>query len=324
MAKSPNGQNHIVTSFVTMIETQTEHCYTLHVPKQIGHYVLGQVIGRGATSVVFSATDRQTGKEYAMKVMSRFDLDGQGLLQHIERELSIIQTLHHSNIIEFHELVRDSDLLFVVLEKCDGGDLFEYMLDWHTRDMDTVKRLFRDIVLAVQYLHQQGIAHNDIKPENIILDANGRAKLTDFGFAKCSEIAGDEEKLGTLVYMAPELLKRGAFNTQKADIWSLGIVLYTMMVSRFPYPCQNESQTVQYIKAGKLMYPNGIDADAKRLIRMMTKLKPEERPTIDDILTDSFFHDALLDGTEKNADNLQLSDSDVAISDRLWQIIFAL
>jgi hypothetical protein len=91
MAKFPNVQDHILTSFFAMIETQAEHCCTLHVPKQIGHYVLGQMIGRAATSVVFSATDCQTGKEYAMKVMSRFDIDRQGLLQHIERELSIIR-----------------------------------------------------------------------------------------------------------------------------------------------------------------------------------------------------------------------------------------
>jgi serine/threonine protein kinase len=74
-----------------MIKTQTEDCYTLYVPKQIGHYVLGQVIGQGATSVVFSVTDCQTGKEYAMKVMSRSDLVDRSFLQQIERELSIIR-----------------------------------------------------------------------------------------------------------------------------------------------------------------------------------------------------------------------------------------
>jgi serine/threonine protein kinase len=301
-----------------MIETQTEHSFTLRVPNQIGHYTLGQVIGRGATSAVFSAIDRQTGKEYAMKVMSRSDLDDRDLLQSIESELAIIQTLHHPNIVEFYELFRDGDLIAVVLEKCDDGDLFEYMLDGYIRDMDSVKRLFRDAAIAVQYLHQQGIAHNDIKPENVVLDANGRAKLTDFGFAKCCQSAGDHEKLGTLVYMAPELLKPGAFDTQKADIWSLGIVLYTMVTSKFPYPCQSNSQTTQYIKAGKLMYPNGMDADAERLIRMMTKLNPEERPTIDAILADPFFHDVIPGGYGKNAHNLLLSGSDDEMDERLW------
>jgi serine/threonine protein kinase len=195
-------------------------------------------------------------------------------------------------------------LIFVVLEKCDGGDLFEYMLDGRVRDVDTVKR--------------QGIAHNDIKPENSILDASERAKLTDFGFTKCSEIAGDEEKLGTLVYMAPELLKRRTFDTQKADIWSLDIVFYPMMVSRFPCPCENESQTAQYITAGPVMDLNGIGADAERLIRRATKMNPEERPTIDDILAVSFCHDVLLDEAEKKADDLLLNDSGVEMSDLLW------
>jgi serine/threonine protein kinase len=209
-------------------------------------------------------------------------------------------------------------LIFVVLEKCDGGDLLEYILDGRISDIGIVKQLFRDVALAVQYLHQQGIAHNDIKPENVILDASGRAKLTDFGFAKCSETAGDQEKWGTLVYMAPELLKSGAFDTQKADIWSLGIFLFALVTSRFPYPCENDLQTTQLIKAGNLMYMNGMDANAERLIKMMTKVNPEERPTIANILADSFFHDVLLDGAGKNVDELLLSGSDVEMSDWLW------
>jgi maternal embryonic leucine zipper kinase len=166
-----------------------------------------------------------------------------------------------------------------------------------------LKRLFRQIALAVQHLHQQGIAHSDIKPENAILDIEDNAKLIDFGFAKQKQIAGDDEKYGTPIYMPPELLRTGSYDTQKADIWSLGILLYKMSACSFPYPSDNDIIMTQMIKQGKLIYPDDLDSETEGLIKKLTRLNPNERPTIDAILQDSFFDELLFDGSAKPAIN---------------------
>jgi serine/threonine protein kinase len=297
-----------------MLTVETEQFVPLSVPQQIGNYMLHRVIGQGSTCAVLEATDRLTGKDYAVKVMSYADLKSQNLLRKLERELSIIQSLHHDHIIRFREIIRDGDLIFIVTENCDGGDLFSSIVDGDTKDISTLKRLFHQIVLGVQYLHRQGIAHNDIKPENIVLDSEGNAKLIDFGFAKRGTVAGDDEKSGSLVYAAPEILSQGPYSPQKADIWSLGILLYVMTAAKFPFPDESDAATAEMIRHGKLMYPHSMDPEVEQLVRKLTKVNPKERPTIDDVLQDPFFDDLLLDGLEKpmvNGTLQQLQRNDV-------------
>jgi serine/threonine protein kinase len=284
-----------------MIHVLTEEDFLLTMPCHIGNYAIGNVMGQGASSVVLAAVDRSSGKEYAIKVMSSLDIQNRNIRHKIDRELAIITTLDHENIVRFREVLCEGDLICVVSEKCDGGDLFQYICNGSTADRLTQKRLFRQIALGVQYLHHQGIAHNDLKPENVILDGDGNAKLIDFGFAKTDRIAGDDDKSGTLVYAAPELLSPGSYHTQKADIWSLAILLYTLVTGAMPYPAESHLRIRRRIRAGQLIYDKTMDADATRLIRHMARVNPNERPTIDEILEDHFFDDLLLDGTVKVA-----------------------
>jgi serine/threonine protein kinase len=127
-----------------MLEAETEAFVSLVVPQQVGNYTFRSVIGQGANSVVLSATDRSSGRVYAVKVMSHADLVHRNLLQHVERELAIIQIVNHEHIIRFHEIFQQNDLIFVVTEKCDGGDLLSYIIDgqrnWNAK-LDT--RLFQ-------------------------------------------------------------------------------------------------------------------------------------------------------------------------------------
>jgi serine/threonine protein kinase len=164
-------------------------------------------------------------------------------------------------------------------------------MNGRTANLSLLKRLFSEICLGVQYLHHEGIAHNDLKPENVMIDTNGTAKIIDFGYAKTEQMAGDDEKSGTLMYAAPELFDSGQYHTQKADIWSLGIVLYAMATASFPFGGRTDRQIVQQISRGLLPYPRGMDAQIAALVRRMTKVNPNERPTIDEVLEDPFFED---------------------------------
>jgi serine/threonine protein kinase len=281
---------HGITSFYPMeFALYTDSGCLLWIPKQIDNYTLHANIGTGATGVVLDATDRRSGQDFAIKVMSWSDIEQRRMSHKIERELSIVPTLKHQYIAEFHEVFRVGDFVCVVSPNYRGGDLLSSIIDGHTSDAHTAKRLFWEICSAVQYLHERAISHNDIKPDNVMLDSIGHVKLIDFGFAKQTETAGDHEKSGTLAYAAPELLRPGTYRPDKADIWSLGILLYVLLEAKFPWPTIDDWVLARLIRQGNLTYETLGDLQARAIFRQMTALDPNERPTIEEVLRDPFF-----------------------------------
>jgi serine/threonine protein kinase len=213
-----------------------------------------------------------------------------GLIKAVEREISILKTIQHKHIISVTECFLRHDLICVVTEKADGGDLLSWILDGRLQHDDLYKRIFVQVLLAVQYLHGLGLAHNDIKAENVVLDADGNAKLIDFGFAKVGQVTGDSDKSGTLIYAAPEILLSGPYHPQQVDVWSLGILLYAMATRKFPYPTENDAVLRERICTGKLAFPKGMDENVKKLVRSMTKMNPNERPTVSQVLNSPFWN----------------------------------
>jgi serine/threonine protein kinase len=274
-----------------MIVAETSERVSLSIPRYFGNYIAHKVIGQGSTCVVIEATDCSSGKDYAVKVMSSSNLRDQNLMTKVTREILILSNLSHDNVVRVHDIIHANDLIFLVTENCSGGNIITWITDGRTADKQILKRLFHDVLIGLQYLHRRGIAHNDIKPDNIIVDASGRAKLADFGFAKTKTFAGDDEKNGTLMYAAPELFHPGRYDTQKADMWSLGILLYVMATQRFPFNGKHRRQIICQVRRGELQFPSRIDKEVERLIRRLTKVNPNERPTIDALLEDSFFDD---------------------------------
>jgi serine/threonine protein kinase len=272
-----------------MIEAETYLGVSLSIPRQFANYRVQKVIGQGTMCVVLEIVDRHIGKDYAAKVMSYLDLNDHRLIPMVERELKILRRLSHDRVVRFHEYVRLGDLMFIIMENIVGSDLLSGILEGRTRDKLTLKRLFYDVACGVQYIHNAGIAHNDIKPENIMVDCSGRAKLIDFGCAKESLTAGDNGKDGTLAYAAPELFKRGSYNTQKADVWSLAILLYSMATGKLPFSEADDRHIVRKSCHGKLRFPRTMDRGVETLIKRMAKVNPNERPTLDAVLENPFF-----------------------------------
>jgi serine/threonine protein kinase len=275
--------------FSSMMKAETCDEVALTIPRQIRHYSINHVIGQGSTGVVLDARDISTGKKIAIKVMSEEDLEEKEILLHIEREIDILKRLNHERILHFHEAFRSKGLIFIVTELINREDLLSWIQEGRNTNAQEVKRLFRQIVEGVQYLHHMGIAHCDLKPENIMIDCEGNAKLIDFGLSQEREIANDNEKGGTLLYAAPELLDFGNYNPKKADIWSLGIVLYAMSTGMCPYPRGPASEQARAIREGRLIFTDSMDQEIVRFVKKMAKKNPRERPTIDEVLEDEFF-----------------------------------
>ncbi|RKP09475.1 putative Ran1 protein, partial [Thamnocephalis sphaerospora] len=166
-------------------------------------------------------------------------------------ELELHRRVHaHPNILPLLDCIVAEDAIYLVLEYCPAGDLFDAILEVHSNPALTQRqrerwamRTFRELVHAIHWCHQQGVWHRDIKPENILLSADGHVQLTDFGLATESSSC-DERGKGSLFYMAPELLASpaepfgtGLVDSTRADVWSLGVLLLNMLGGRNPWPC---------------------------------------------------------------------------------------
>ncbi|OHS96494.1 CAMK family protein kinase [Tritrichomonas foetus] len=157
-------------------------------PRSIGPYLFERIIGRGASSIILLATNRLDAQQYAVKVIQRSYLaDNPKRLLAFEREITIFSKLHHPNILKFIELLSDDDYVYLVLEYCVYGDMFRFISKNGGLSEKDAKIFVKQIIAAVAYIHELGIAHRDIKLDNILIDRNFHVKLADFGF--CCEFS---------------------------------------------------------------------------------------------------------------------------------------
>lgn len=278
--------------FIYKMLGETETGFVIEAKEMIGKYRLRKVIGTGSTCIVLEGQDQNSGEMVAVKVMSKYDMESRGILSKIQREISVIQKLDHENIVQCLDVITDGDLIYVVLEYCDDGDVLSWIMNNRIRGVDQARSIFYQIVQGVRYLHESGIAHGDLKPENVMINMDGTVKLTDFGYCHISRWAGNDEKSGTLFYASPELLINGFFDTYKSDIWALGVLLFTMVTGQFPYPEGDEKQTAKYIVKAKITYPVYMNYEAKAFIQKMLQKSPTSRPNIHELIEDEFFRES--------------------------------
>ena len=158
------------------------YTYEIKVPVRFGKYEILKMIGVGAFSVVALVRNVGTGERFACKIYSRKFMIDNEYYSLFEHELRIFEFVNHRNIVKFHDVVYGKDLIFMVMELCRGGDLFEF-INIHGRvDEVVAKKMFKDLVSAIQYLHSRDITHRDLKPENILLTEECTIKVSDFGF----------------------------------------------------------------------------------------------------------------------------------------------
>ncbi|XP_034406942.1 serine/threonine-protein kinase Chk1 isoform X2 [Cyclopterus lumpus] len=230
--------------------------------------------------------------------------------------------LNHTNIVRFFGHRKEGTTMYLFLEYCTGGELFDRI----EPDLGMVEkeahRLFQQLIAAVEYLHGVGITHRDIKPENILLDDKDNLKLTDFGLATMFRFKGRERLLsrlcGTLPYVAPELLGQAEYKAQPADIWACGIVLTAMLAGELPWDqptesCQEYSDWLQkktYLSPWKKIQPMPLSLLSKLLLA-----SPDARITIADIQKDRWFTQGVKQPPPGSRGN-KLLRSDVGLASR--------
>jgi hypothetical protein len=238
--------------------------------------LLGE-LGNGAFGTVRLCREIATGKLFCVKILDRNKIRYLKQREHIINERTIMFAVNHPFIVKLFCTFKSPSCLFFLMEFVAGGELFNYIRAEGQFTNETTKYVSAEIILALQYLHNQDIIYRDIKPENLLVDHQGHLKLTDFGFAKHIEDRTNS-MCGTLDYMAPEILMAKGHG-KGADWWSLGILIYEMLSGCPPLTVDtgNGGHAMNLIAAGKLEYPSYFDPDAVDLIKRLLSIDEKDR-----------------------------------------------
>lgn len=252
-------------------------------------YTMGRVLGEGAFAQVRIATDNETGERFAVKVLdkARFDDAEKGFLL---KEINILKSVRHEHITEVYDLFDTKSTMYIVMEFMEGGELFDIIADAGHFSEKQASEVTKKVLIAVAYLHENGIVHRDIKPENVLCKTKKwplDVKLADFGLANFAEDGEVEENnmttmIGTPGYVAPEVVKREKYGAP-VDMWAVGVILYIMLSGKMPFYGRDDVECLRRIALGKYSFPKAewskVSPEASSLVKALLQLDPDKRLT---------------------------------------------
>jgi len=289
--QTTNGHNDKSTLQVSRDpNAKLDKHYSVHQIEQAkeirDHYIFGRELGRGGFSIVLEAVSKKDGIKYAIKIVDKLKL-----LADIKREVEIMFKLSHPNVLKLHEIFKDKEKVYIVMELVQGSELFDRIVQRGYYTEKHAINIVKQVLEAVAYLHLQGVAHRDLKPENLLCSGAGDqevVKIADFGLSK---IFQDNEPLmtscGTPSYVAPEVLMCESYD-KAVDLWGVGIVTYILLAGYPPF--YGKDDTVIFDKIAKVEYNfndetwNSVSDLAKDFIKHLLTRNPKERFTAEQAL----------------------------------------
>ncbi|XP_027920418.1 serine/threonine-protein kinase SAPK7-like [Vigna unguiculata] len=250
-------------------------------------------IGDGRVAVVKLMRHRETKEHVAVKFMER----GHKIHEMVAREIINHRSLRHPNIVKFKEVALTPTHLAIVMEYAAGGELFYHVLHQRRIAEDQARYFFQQLIAGVSYCHDMEICHRDLKLENTLLDGSPahRLKICDFGYSKsCLNYSRTHSMVGTPAYIAPEIISGKDYDGKLADVWSCGVMLYTMLVGTLPFEDKNDRQNlrkmVQRISAVQYEFPHNVLSEgSKNLISRIFVANPSKRITMEEIKSHPWF-----------------------------------
>lgn len=237
-------------------------------------------LGQGTYGKVQLGINKKTGQEVAIKTIKKCKIESEADLIRIRREVQIMSSVRHPNIVHIYEVFENSEKMILVMEYCSGGELYDYLSQKKVLQEDEARRLFRQIATAVYYCHIHKICHRDLKLENVLLDDTGSAKIADFGLSNVfKETSLLSTFCGSPLYASPEIVKGTPYIGPEVDCWSLGVLLYTLVYGAMPFDGSNFKRLVRQISNGDYYEPRN-PSSASPLIRDMLTVDPLKRADI--------------------------------------------
>jgi calcium/calmodulin-dependent protein kinase I len=257
-------------------------------------YKLGKELGEGAFSTVKEGAHRQSGGSFAIKIVTKSKLTHEDEVA-LKDEISVLKELKHNNIIRLYDVFEENQFYYLVTEKMAGGELFDRIVQKSYYNEKEARDVCKILFEALRYCHSHKIAHRDLKPENLLLSSatdDTAIKIADFGFAKRVKKPNSlTTQCGTPGYVAPEILE-GVPYDQKADMWSIGVIVYILLGGYPPFIEQNQRDLFRKIRKGQYEfheeYWGGVSRDAKDMITGLLNVNCDKRLTAEGALADKW------------------------------------
>ena len=293
--------------------------------KMIDEFIIKETIGKGTFSTVKLGEHITTKEKVAIKILNKEKIKAKEDLVRIKREIKILLMMDHPNIIKTYKISENPKNFYIIMEYCNGGELFNYIVEKEKLEENEASMFFYQLINALEYIHSLGIAHRDLKPENLLLIDNKIIKIIDFGL---SNYFNGEKNLetpcGSPSYASPEIIKGEAYNGFSIDIWASGIIMFAMLCGYLPFDDDEEEEDdeegeeksheknksednnehnsseesnesddneilFQRILEGKLDFPDYLSKDAIDLMKKILVVDPKQRIEIKDIKKHKFY-----------------------------------
>ncbi|XP_020091694.1 LOW QUALITY PROTEIN: CBL-interacting protein kinase 7-like [Ananas comosus] len=268
----------------------------------LGKYEVGRLLGRGTFAKVYHGRSVSDGSCVAVKVLDKPEVVGTGAGPRVLREVSAMRGLSHPNVLRLLEVMATRSKIYLVMELAPGGDLLSLLTRSRGGRLPepAARRYLLQIVAALRYCHARGVAHRDVKPQNLLLARDGALKLSDFGLAALAEQRGRDGRLhtacGTPAYAAPEVALRRAgagYDGARADAWSCGVILFVLLAGRLPFDDANIPLMYRRIHRRDYAFPPWVSPAARRVVARLLDPNPETRLTIEALAEHPWFKRSL-------------------------------
>ncbi|KAJ8906691.1 hypothetical protein NDN08_003181 [Rhodosorus marinus] len=282
--------------------------------RTIREYERGHMLGKGGFARVYLFREKSTERVYAAKVVTKCAVKKHRAREKLMSEIRIHRSLKHPNIVRFVRCFEDENHVYILLDLCDSGSLTDLVRARGHLTEDEARPILRQLIEAVSFMHSRWVIHRDIKLGNILIHKDSTVRVGDFGLA--AQLESDKQRkmtiCGTPNYIAPEVLDGGreGGHSFEVDVWSIGVVVYTVLVGRPPFETSDVKQTYRRIKNNDYKFPSDLrlSREAKGLITAILSSAPEQRPLVQDLLKHEFFDPKILQVTRRQPSGAPLHE----------------
>ena len=256
----------------------------------LSDYNIKETIGKGTFSIVKLGVNKETNEKVAIKILKKKKIVQKADKSRLEREISILKKLNHINVIKSQIINEDSENYYIVMEYCENGELFNYIVDRQKLEEEEASYFFYQLINGLDYIHHKNIVHRDLKPENLLLGKGNILKIVDFGLSNYYE---DEKLLstpcGSPCYASPEMVCGNQYNGLMIDIWSCGIIIFAMTCGYLPFEDTNNELLFKKIMKCKVDYPKFLSDNTLDIMKKILVVDPNKRITIEQIRKHPFY-----------------------------------
>ncbi|CAD8052220.1 unnamed protein product [Paramecium sonneborni] len=257
----------------------------------IGDYILVKTLGVGTFGLVKLGLHQITGEKVAIKILEKERIIEVADVERVSREIHILKLIRHRHVIQLYEIIETKKHIFLVMEFCDNGELFDYIVKSEKLDELEACRIFQELISGIEYIHKLNIVHRDLKPENLLLDHQNQIKIVDFGLSntyKQGELL--KTACGSPCYAAPEMIAGHRYQSILVDIWSCGVILFATICGQLPFEDKHTSDLYKKILGGLYTIPSHVSQNGQQFLKGLLNTDPQKRFNLEQIKQHPWFN----------------------------------